>query len=267
MTTDLGDGVTLVAREEWAQGRAVLPTGSRDPRKISEFIVHHTGGVTLGDPDPYQWARNIYDYHVHQLLYAAEAYEAFVAVYQGRALILEGRPIGCVSAATYEHNEFGYAACYLRANGDIDTDGTVLTQAKTAYRKLAQITAWNIGHQPVGTDHRRCKGDSTFCPGNDLDEWVQAGGLWVPFGSAGKPANPIPSPAPIWPAFPGTLLRFGMTSDLVKLWQARMDKLGGHLGVTGQFDQATLDTTRWFQGEHGLTTDGIVGPKTWAAAG
>lgn len=271
---DLGHGVELVSRDEWALGRPVRGTDSRAVSAIDEFIVHHSGGVTLGDPDPLQWARNIYDYHVHTLGYAAEAYEGFVALHQGKTLVLEGRPIGCVSAATYMHNTRGYAVCYLRANGDGDLDSIVPAPVKTGFRVVAQVTAFTVGHTLVGTTHRRCKPDQTACPGNDLDGWVAGGGLWVPFDAApGRPpAPPVPHPAPVpnppavWPPWPGVTLKRGSRGGLVSVWQSRMDTLGAKLGVTGIFDQATYDVTRFFQGTHGLVTDGEVGPLTWAAA-
>lgn len=277
---DLGHGVTLISRDEWAIGRSVQPTESRDPHSIDEFIVHHSGGVELGDPDLLQWARNIYDYHVHTLRYAAEAYEAFIGEHaDGSTFILEGRPIGLVSAATYMHNQRGYAACYLRANNDSERDFFVPDNIKVAYRLLAQIVAFTLGHTIVGTDHADCKPDSTSCAGLDLNNWVRTGGLWVPFPQPanGKPTPKLaPKPAPRppvtgpvtgWPAFPGVVLKKGMgPSGLVAAWQMRMNALGAHLLVDGKFGEETYKVTAFFQGVHHLSTDGEVGPVTWAAA-
>lgn len=272
---DLGDGVILHTRDEWALGRAVIgDPGSRAVASINEFIVHHTGGVTLGDPDPFQWARNIYDYHVHTRLYSAEAYEAFVALHNGQPIILEGRPIGLVSAATYQHNTFGYAACYLRANGDVGEDGIVPEPVKRAYRKLAQVIAWTVGHTLVGTDHHDCSSNSTACPDPDLIGWVRSGGLWEQFGPQPGP-HPAPAPAPtpppphnVWPAWPGVDLKVGSRGGLVAIWQSQLNHRDfAGLAVDGQFGPLTDAATRHFQASRHLVTDGIVGPITWAAAG
>lgn len=276
-TYDLGDGVILHGREEWAQGRQVV--GSPDSRAVSEiteFIVHHSGGVTLGDPDPFQWVRNIYDYHVHQLLYCDVAYEAFVTLHNGIAFVIEGRPITLCSAATYEHNRQGYAACYLRANADIDTDGFVPPQVKVAYRKLAQVIAFTAGHTLAGLGHRDCKPDLTFCPGDDLDAWVHANGLWQPFPApkgAPKPSPaPMPHPGPppvptLWGGrWPGYDLKEGARGPVVTLWQARMNQLGGGLALDGIFGTLTAATTRFFQAARKLPASGVVDYATWVAA-
>lgn len=267
MRSDLGDGVTYIDRAEWAGTRQIVgQPESRDPASIDEFIVHHSGGVELGDPDPLQWCRNIYDYHVHTLGYDAEAYEGFVALHEGRVFVLGGRPIGIDSAATYAHNARGYAVCYLRANGDGDIDSVVPDLVKVGFRKVAQITAFTVGHTLSALGHRDCREDSTACPGNDLDGWVHTGDIWTPFSSHAT-GKPLPAPTG-WPPFAGQPLKMGSNGNQVRLWQTRMTQLGaGQLAVDGQFGRLTEDVTRWFQGTHHLATDGVVGPLTWSAAG
>lgn len=263
---DLGDGVLLHSRDEWATGGRQVhgDPGSRAVADINEFIVHHSGGVTLGDPDPFQWARNIYDAH-RARGYAAEAYEAFVTFHQGQGFILEGRPIGLVSAATRSHNQLGYAACYLRANQDQARDFIVPPVVKVAYRKLAQVIAFTVGRQIRGTDHQDCSGNSTECAGADLNGWVRSGGLWEPFH--GPVPHPHPAPPVVWPPFPGVVLKLGSRGGVVAIWQTRMDQLGYHLGVDGVFGAATAEVTRQFQAAHHLVADGIVGRLSWTAAG
>ncbi len=57
-------------------------------------------------------------------------------------------------------------------------------------------------------------------------------------------------------------IRRGSSGDAVTAWQ-------GVLGieVTGVFDYTTEEVTRAWQAQRGLEPDGIVGPKTWSAAG
>jgi len=63
-------------------------------------------------------------------------------------------------------------------------------------------------------------------------------------------------------------LKKGNTGEYVtllqtKLLQKRYDL--GKYGIDGDFGSATLKAVKQFQSDHGLTVDGIVGEKTWAA--
>lgn len=57
-----------------------------------------------------------------------------------------------------------------------------------------------------------------------------------------------------------------MTPDNVRQYQSLLSKLGYYGGaIDGDVGQLTLAAVRRFQSDHGLTVDGLVGPKTWAA--
>ena len=63
-------------------------------------------------------------------------------------------------------------------------------------------------------------------------------------------------------------IRRGNYGELVKQLQTKLLDLGydlGICGVDGDFGQATEKAVKAFQKAHGLTADGVVGPKTWAA--
>lgn len=63
-------------------------------------------------------------------------------------------------------------------------------------------------------------------------------------------------------------IRKGNYGALVKECQTMLQKLGydlGICGVDGDFGQATEKAVKQFQRDHGLTVDGVVGQKTWAA--
>jgi len=63
-----------------------------------------------------------------------------------------------------------------------------------------------------------------------------------------------------------TLLRSGSVGPRVEYLQSLLNRLGFAVGaVDGIFGQRTERGVRRFQEKNGLTPDGIVGPKTWAA--
>lgn len=82
---------------------------------------------------------------------------------------------------------------------------------------------------------------------------------------AGAAPAPVLIPAVEPPAKPGAppgrpTLRRRDTGDLVKQIQAKVGVI-----TTGNFGPKTEAAVRAFQRAHGLTPDGIVGPKTWEA--
>jgi hypothetical protein len=73
------------------------------------------------------------------------------------------------------------------------------------------------------------------------------------------------------PAFPGRPLRFTpgqsmMTGPDVRTWQARMRQRGWRIEVDGDYGPGSAGVATRFQKDKGLAVDGIVGPRTWAAA-
>jgi predicted chitinase len=66
-------------------------------------------------------------------------------------------------------------------------------------------------------------------------------------------------------AYPGTALRQGSKGAAVKNVQQRLSDLGYSLAVDGNFGPGTAKSVIAFQKKKNLGSDGIVGPKTWAA--
>jgi hypothetical protein len=60
-------------------------------------------------------------------------------------------------------------------------------------------------------------------------------------------------------------LQQGSTGTAVVTLQNDLDQLGYNLSQDGDFGPLTRAAVVSFQGNHGLVTDGIVGPLTWAA--
>lgn len=88
----------------------------------------------------------------------------------------------------------------------------------------------------------------------------------------GAKASPAPKPKPSGsakaPKWPGRYLTQPpmMSGSDVRTWQDRMRDRGWHLAVDGVYGPASEKVCRSFQAEKALTVDGVVGPKTWAAA-
>lgn len=85
------------------------------------------------------------------------------------------------------------------------------------------------------------------------------------FTSIVTKSNPGASEAPTDPAFPAVqpTLRRGSHGPAVKDWQR---VLGPPVVADGDFGPRTELATKAWQMARGLTADGVVGPKTWAAS-
>lgn len=260
MAHDLGDGVILHDRAEWA-GTGHRP-GNGDPRTpedLTEFFAHHSGGLTLGDPDPAQWIRNIFEYHTKVKGYVDIAYEMLS---DERGHLWLGRSSDICSAATFHHNRSGYACCLLRSKGDTEGD-PVPAKVKVAFRKAYAVANAFAPHDLVARSHRDVF--PTDCAGDDLTQFLHNGEILKGFKS-GTPV-PLPPSRP-WPPWPGIFLRKGSVGLYVAQWQGRLvHRFDATVGVDGKFGPATATWTRRFQEAHDLEQDGIVGPRTWAAAG
>lgn len=64
-----------------------------------------------------------------------------------------------------------------------------------------------------------------------------------------------------------TLRRGSQGDEVADLQMLLNSKFGYDLDVDGNFGKATETAVKDFQKKHGLTADGVVGPKTWAALG
>lgn len=63
--------------------------------------------------------------------------------------------------------------------------------------------------------------------------------------------------------YPGTLLKQGATGDSVKAIQRELTKQSSPCDHESDFGNDTLASVKKFQSEHGLDSDGQVGPLTW----
>ena len=75
--------------------------------------------------------------------------------------------------------------------------------------------------------------------------------------------TPTPTPTPTRPT-----LRRGSKGEYVVELQTILQRLGydlGSLGIDGDYGRMTQSAVMNFQSDHGLTRDGVCGPKTWKA--
>jgi lysozyme len=84
----------------------------------------------------------------------------------------------------------------------------------------------------------------------------------VPPGATSTPASDSAWPGSylLWPSRPV------ISSSAVRTWQDRMRALGYSLQVDGLYGPSSKAVCMSFQRDHGLSVDGIVGPKTWSAS-
>lgn len=84
------------------------------------------------------------------------------------------------------------------------------------------------------------------------------------------PFNPEAGQFSLFPLVPfGTepkvAIKIGARGDVVRYLQGALKKGGFAIPVDGNFGEITDQFVRFFQHLAGLTADGVVGPKTWAA--
>lgn len=103
-----------------------------------------------------------------------------------------------------------------------------------------------------------CSTDSGVCMSNvSATKWK----CWGELKNVAYPGQPEPQPG--YPT-----LKRGSKGEDVKKAQTILLKLGydlGSWGVDGDFGKATEAAVKAFQKDHALTSDGVIGAKTWEA--
>lgn len=268
---DLGQGVKLATSDEW-RGTECVPRAqvarAKREKSITEFIVHYSGGATLGAPDTVSWLRNIWRYHVETKGYSDIAYNA--AIRDG--IIWELRPGWARGAHTLpnytgkgiqgDHNEIGFGVVWLNAAGD-----PLNPQDFLCFRYLYAITSFAAGRQPLATTHQDCEPPGyTECPGVALEQWVHSGDMVLPpEQSIHNPPVWIP-PIPTIPSAPRKPLELGRKGPKVREYQTQMNVRGWHLTVDGIYGPETEAATKHLQEKYHLEVTGVVDAETWAYA-
>ncbi|MFL5359050.1 peptidoglycan-binding protein [Archangium sp.] len=87
---------------------------------------------------------------------------------------------------------------------------------------------------------------------------------WSALNKASAPKPPPPASS----GGSGPTLRQGARGEPVRALQNRLNQLGYKVGTAdGDFGPKTASAVKAFQKAHGLTADGVVGPKTWDKLG
>lgn len=268
--------MTFITREEWG-ARPLDPTkvANRAMADITTAIVHYAdvippedpagAGYNIGEPDA-STVRAIQAFHMDTRGWGDIAYSRLIAP---DGDVFEGRPLGCVPAATFGFNEQSVAYCVL-------TNGPITEAAKEAL-----VNQLHADMAPIGRPFQRIGVHSDFdpteCPGNEIRDWVH-GGLSV---------NPQPAPTPgpdttpcaqLPPGPPPAGLPFlaeGATGPDVANLQGLLaahgftpaNSLTGAHQWDGIFGPGTAGAVAELQQHNGLLVDGKVGRQTWCALG
>lgn len=270
--------MSFFSRSDWGARKPKSRSGVA-PRDRKEFFVHYSTGEELGRDDCAHWVKEIQNYHMDTKGWSDIAYNFLVCKHGD---IFEGRGWDVIGAHNPDHNTIGIGVCFL---GDDDPDVSDAPEAaRAAIRWLADEADRRSGRKLTRLGHRDTR--STSCPGNELHAWVHAG-MPLVVAPAPEPATepaPIPNqPAPVQPApapqpapstepdWTGALimnlptLKKGASGLHVRILQGLLLAAAHDIKVDGSFGPNTDAHVKAFQAHRNLTSDGVVGPKTWRA--
>lgn len=138
---------------------------------------------------------------------------------------------------------------------------------------------WGQGNNVGAIDHvgvieKALGGGRVVCiEGNTSDQCLRRVRSASVIAGYGRPAydtasTPPKKPGSTAPRWPGRDLTQPpvMRGDDVRIWQTQMRRRGWSVVVDGTYGPASEQVCRAFQDEKDLGVDGVVGPRTWAAA-
>lgn len=176
-------------------------------------------------------------------------------------VVMEGRGFGRQQAAQPGGNTTWTSCTFMSGPKESPTAAQV-----NAFKELrAYLRGKGLASAIRG--HRQFV--STSCPGDILYAMVKDGSLTGAPTTTPKPdPEPEPKPPVNAPQWPGTYLRYPpmLKTNAARTWQARMKARGWSIDVDGYYGSESVAVCKAFQREKNLTADGVVGPKTWAAA-
>ena len=198
---------------------------------------------------------------------------------------------GRISPDQFVHDKFGYGLCqwtyWSRKQGLLNT--AKQRHVSIADEQMQIDWLWEELGQPPYVSVKNCllSGASLYDMTakfmrtfeNPADQSDDAINYRVSCAKAildvfsGTTPEPTPGPDPKEPDTPTTpyweprMLCEGMLGADVSVLQALLQAHGYQVEITGIYDNRTKAMVMAFQGENGLATDGIAGPKTFRALG
>lgn len=266
-----------VTRAEWGARRPTQPLVGVAPSRRTMLLLHYTTGQELGRADTAEWVRQLQAFHQGpRRRWADIGYHFLVAadgtVYEGRGKLWPG-------AHCPGHNVDAYGVAFLGNDDPDDTDAT--PQARAAITELWADLSTAAGRGLTRAGHRQYR--ATACPGDELQRWWvdEQGRMAGPTAGRSAPKFPLPEGAYFGPHGGPAASRSGYARksdrDALARWQRQVLAIGADLGPAGADGYyGPRGQTRWddsytgraaaaVQDRYGLTRDGLIGPRTWAA--
>jgi hypothetical protein len=259
---------------DWVRAGLPVPAGKGEPIVVSR--------ISTPLQTAQMWARDrganvTFIYEIIPALYEAAAQQGFInngrfvdpiiSVAQSAKETGWGRFGGVLTAEW--RNTAGIKVAAGGGNFDPDAHQRFETWAEGARAQINHLAAY-VGLQPVGTPHPRYWTVMRINWAGTVRTIEELGSRWAPSGSYGTDIVRMVGEARAYriegatkpvieqvaePARP--TLRLGSSGESVRVLQEK-------LFVDSVFGPNTEDAVRRFQHRHGLTVDGVVGPRTWA---
>jgi len=224
-----------------------MTTYRRPSREIDRVFLH----CSASDVPAHDDVSVMRDWHVNDNGWSDVGYHYFI---RKDGTVQEGRSLEKTPAAQKGHNTGTIAIC---CHG-LKVEKFTQAQYSSVLELCREI---NRAYDAEVTFHGHCEVSSKACPvypykevlGLDEDGYMSR----EPNTSPGGQVEVVPADLPT--------LRLMARGESVKILQSALHARGHALVADGIFGRGTLEAVKSFQRANGLSADGIVGARTWAA--